>query len=88
MRQSEPETGKKYNSTRDLKEGQLVLMKNHNVRAFHPKYLAHYRIVKVMNKNTVIVTTPDGRERKCNIHHIKLISPAETFTSTFEEFTN
>ena len=46
-------------------------MENHNARAFQPKYLADYRIVKVINENTVIEATPDGTERKCNIHHIK-----------------
>ena len=46
-------------------------MKNHSVRAFQPRYLADYRIVKVVNENTVIVATPDSRERKCNVNHIK-----------------
>ena len=85
MRQSEPETEKEYNSTKDLKEGQLVLIKNHSVRAFQPKYVADYRIIKVINKNTVILASPDGRERMCNIHHIKPISQAEGFTSAFKE---
>ena len=87
LRQSEPETEKKYNSTRDLKEGQLVLMKDHNVRTFQPKDVTDYRVIKIINENTVIVRSPGGREIKCNIHHIKPISPTKTFTSTFEEFT-
>ena len=82
MRQSEPETEKKYNSTQDLKEGQLVLIKDHKARAFQPKYLADYRIIKVINENTVIVVSTDDRERKCNIHQIKPISPAEAFTQS------
>ena len=85
-RQSEPETEEKYNSTRDLKEEQLVLMKNHNVRAFQPKYVTDYRVIIIINENTLIVPSPDSRERKCNIHHIKPISPTEAFTRTFEEF--
>ena len=78
---------KKYSSTKDLKEGELILMKNYNARAFQPKYLADYRVIKVENKNAEIVTSPDGRKRKCNILHIKPISPAEAFTSAFQEFT-
>ena len=62
-------------------------MKNHNVRAFQSKYVANYRVIKIVNESTVIVASPDGRERKCNINHIKPMSPTETFTSTFEEFT-
>ena len=27
-------------------------------------------------------------EKECNIYHIKPISPAEAFTTVFEEFTN
>ena len=87
LRQSEHETERKYNHTTDLKEGQLVRMKKHIVRVFQPKYLADYRVIKVITENTVIVVSPDGRERKCSIHHIKPISPTEGFTSTFEEFT-
>ena len=87
MRQSESETEKKHKSTKHCKEGQLVLIKNLNVRAFLPKYLADYRIIKVVNENTAKVVSPDGRERQCNIHHIKPISSAVAFTSTFVEFT-
>ena len=62
-------------------------MRTNSVRAFQPKYLADYRIIKVINENTVIVASPDGRKRKINIHHIKPISSTEAFTSAFEEFT-
>ena len=55
LRQSGPETDKKYNSTRNLKEGKLVLMKNHNVTAFQPKYLADYRVIKVINKGKLVL---------------------------------
>ena len=71
----------------NLKEGQLVHMKNYNVRTFQPKYVADYRVIKIINVNTVIVASPDGMERKCNFHHIKPILPTEAFTSEFEEFT-
>ena len=85
-RQTEPETDREYSSTKNLKEGQLVLMKNHSAKAFQLKYLADYQIIKIINENTVIVVTPNGREQKGNIHHIKPITPVEAFTSTFEEF--
>ena len=45
--------------------------------AFQHKNLADHRIVKVINENAVTVATPDHRERKCTIHHIKPISPVE-----------
>ena len=32
------------------------------------------------------MSSPDGKEKKCNIHHVKAISPTTAFTSAFEEF--
>ena len=32
------------------------------------------------------MSSPDGKEKKCNIHHVKAISPTTTFTAAFEEF--
>ena len=66
--------------------GQLVLIKNHTASTFQLKYLADHRIIKIVNDSTVIVASPDGREKKCNIHHVKAISPTTALTSAFEEF--
>ena len=30
--------------------------------------------------------SPDRKEKKCNIHHVKAISPTTAFISAFEEF--
>ena len=35
LKQTEPETDRENNSTKNLKEGQLVLMKNHSTKAFN-----------------------------------------------------
>ena len=32
------------------------------------------------------MSSPDGKEKKCNTHHVKAISPTTTFISAFEEF--
>ena len=61
-------------------------MKNHSAKAFQPKNLADYQITKIINENTIIVVTTDGRVQKCNIHHIKPITPVEAFISAFKEF--
>ena len=60
-RQTELETDREYNSTKNLKKRQLVLMKNHSEKAFQPKYSADYQIIQIVNENTVIVVTPNGR---------------------------
>ena len=77
---------RKFKKASNLKIGQLVLIKNHNTSTFQPKYLAEHRVIKIVNENTVIVSSPDGKEKKCNIHHVKAISPTTVFTSAFEEF--
>ena len=82
----DPEEERKFNKASDLKIGQLVLIKNHAASTFQPKYLGDYRVMKIVNDSTVIVSSPDGKEKKCNIHHVKAISPTTAFTSAFEEF--
>ena len=82
----DPEEEKKFDNASDLKIGQLVLIKNHNTSTFQPKYLADYRVIKIVNDSTVIVSSLDGKERKCNIYHVKAISPTTAFTSAFKEF--
>ena len=32
------------------------------------------------------MSSPDRKEKKCNIHHVKAVSPTTTFTSAFGEF--
>ena len=66
---------RKFNKASDLKIGQLVLIKNHTTFTFQPKYLTHHRVVKIHKDITVIISLPDGKEKKCNIHHVKPISP-------------
>ena len=33
-----------------------------------------------------MLTTPDGKEKKCNIHHINPIRPVDVSTNTFDQF--
>ena len=71
-----PQEERKFNKVSDSKKiEQLVLIKNHTASTFHPKYLADHR-----------VSSPDRKEKKCNIHHVKPISSTTAFTSAFEEF--
>ena len=43
-------------------------------------------VIKIVNDSTVIVVSMDSKQRKCNIHHVKAISPTTTLTLAFEEF--
>ena len=82
----DPEEERKFNKASGLKIRQLVLIKNHTISTFQPKYLADYRIIKIVNDSIVIMSSPDGKEKKSNIHHVKAISPTTAFTSALEEF--
>ena len=72
----------KFDKVSNFKIGQVVLIKNHTTSTFQPKYLADHRVIKIVNDSTVIVASPDSKEKKCNIHHVKAIFP----TTAFEEF--
>ena len=70
----DPVEERKFDKASDLKIGQLVSIKNHTASTFQPKYLADHRVIKIVNDSTVIVSSPDGKEKKHNIHHVKPIS--------------
>ena len=82
----DPVEERKFDKASDLKIGQLVLIKNHTASTFQPKCLADHRVVKILNNNTLIISSPHRKEKKCNILHVKLVSPTTVFTSAFEEF--
>ena len=33
-----------------------------------------------------MLPTPDGKEKKCNIHYIKQRTPVDVFTNAFDQF--
>ena len=82
----DPVEERKFDKASDLKIGQLVLIKNHTAPTFQSTYLAGHRVLKILNDSTIIVSSPDRKEKKCNIHHVKPISPTTAFSSAFEEF--
>ena len=81
-RMAEPAAEKKIASSSDLKIGQLVLIKNHHRGPFDPPYIYDHWAAKVLNDSIVLVTTPDGKEKKCNIHHMKLASSLEVYVNS------
>ena len=69
-----PATDKKIANVLDLKIGQLVLVRNQNKGPFDPTYIYDHWVAKVLNNSTVLLTTLDSKVKKCNIHHMKLVS--------------
>ena len=70
----DPEEEGKFNNASDLEIGQLVLIKNDTASTFQTKYLVDHRVLKIVNDSTVTVSSLDGKDKKCNIHHVKAIS--------------
>ena len=53
---------------------------------FDPAYTFNHRVSAIVNESTVVLTTPDGREKRCNTHHIKPMSTSESSVSAFQHF--
>ena len=70
----------------NLKIGQLVFVKDHQKGTFDPLYAFDHTVPGILNDNMVVLTTPDGKEKKCNIHHIKPMTAVEASTSTLSKF--
>ena len=70
----------------DLKIGQLVFVKI--IKKVHSIQLTLtvIRVSEILNDSTVMFTTPDGKERNCNIHYIKPMTPVEASTNAFNQF--
>ena len=85
-RTTKPAMDKKVTKASDLKIGQLVLIKNHWKCPFDPTYIYNHQVVSIPNECTVLLTTPGGKERKCNIHHVKPVSSLDVATPNSSEF--
>ena len=91
---AESMTDKKVTKASNLKIDQLVLVKNHHKGPFNPNYIYNHWVAGIPNDSTVLLTTLGGKERKCNIHHVKPVSSqdvyiglqVETLTGTFHQF--
>ena len=73
----EPAADTKITSVLDLIIGQLVLVKNQCNSPFDPIYIYDYQVAKVLNDSMVLLATPNGKEKECNIHHMKPVSSLE-----------
>ena len=87
-RRTDPVENKKITKATNLKIGQLFFAKDHQKVTFNPTYIYDHRVSGILNDSTVVLTTPDGKERKCNIHHIKLKTPVDASINAFNQFQN
>ena len=85
-RMVEPAANKKITSALDLKFSQFVLVKNQCKGPFNPTFIYNHQVAKVLNDSTVLFITLDGKEKKCNIHHMKPVSSIEVHMGSQAEF--
>ena len=77
---TEPAIYRKVTKASDLKIVQLVLIKNHQKGPINPTYIYDHWVAGIPNESPVLLTKPDGREKKCNIHHDKPVSSLDVTT--------
>ena len=85
-RVTKPINDGKVTKASDLRIGQLVFVKDLGKGPFDPTCTFDYKISAIVNKSTVVLTTLDGREKRCSIHRIKPMSASEPSASAFQQF--
>ena len=83
---TEPTNDKKVTKASNLKIGELVFVKDHCKGTFDSSYIYDHRVPGIVNESMVVLTTPDGKEKRCNIHHIKPITALQALASPFQQF--
>ena len=83
----DPVENKKITKESNLKIGQLVFVKGHCKGMFDPTYnIYDHRVSGILNYSTVVLTNPNGKEKKCNFNHIRPMTPVDASTNAFSQF--
>ena len=53
---------------------------------FEAKYLLDYRVLKIFNDSTLLLVTPNGKERKTNINDVKQCGTSELTENAWDLF--
>ena len=69
-----------------FKPGQPIMVKHHARHTFEAKYLSVYRVLHLLKKCTLLLLTPDGKERKTNIGDVKPCTMADVIESAWYSF--
>ena len=83
---TEAADNRKVTKASNLKIGQLVFVKDHQKGTFNLSYIFDHRVSGILNDRTVVLTTTNEKEKKCNIHHINPMTALEASTSVFSQF--
>ena len=56
---------------------------NYTHQTFEPKYLTVYIMLKILNKGTLLLVPPNGKEHKMNINNVKQCTTLEVVGNTW-----
>ena len=69
-----------------LKEGDLVLIKDHTTKAFQPRYVANYRIVSFKGNQVEVHKTEGGNTTWVHLTDVKYILPVDNVITKLPEY--
>ena len=69
-----------------LEIGQLVKIKNCKHYTLEQTFLVDYKVLKILNDTTLLLITPNGKERKTNINDVKPCSITQLVENSWDSF--
>ena len=69
-----------------LKEGDLVLIKDHTTKAFQPRYVGNYRIVSFKGNQVEVHKTEGGNTTWVHLTDVKYILPVDNVITKLPEY--
>ena len=69
-----------------LKEGDLVLIKNHTAKAFQPRFKGNFRVIKQKGNQVEIKPAEGGETIKVHVTDIKKIIPADHISAQLPDY--
>ena len=69
-----------------LREGDLVLIKEHMAKAFQPRFKENFRVIKQKGNQVEIRLAEGGETTKVHITDVKKVIPAEHFSTQLPDY--
>ena len=69
-----------------LREGDLVLLKDHTAKAFQPRFKGNFRVVKQKGNQVEIRSAQGGQTTKVHVTDIKKVTPAEHISTQLPDY--
>ena len=69
-----------------LKEGDLVLVKDHTAKAFQPRFKGNFRVIKQKGNQVEIRPAEGGETTKVHVTDVKKVIPAEHISTQLPDY--